>query len=200
LYFILPLRIILLSLIFNKKERENKMEQDLGLLLDASTTTETVDAGLPVDPTVDQTLPETADMSAGELGGSTSEETTDQSVDVLSPDASMSTGGSNGGVSAGQVGGVEGGVVAGSVGGVTAGEEVVDTPEDTCTELNPEDCICEEPTEGDMCVEEPATTETHTEVKKKDDDSCDQISITSPVLMVALFAAVIYRKFAIFSR
>lgn len=177
------------------------MEQDLGLLLDASTTTETADAGLPVDPAVDQTLPETADMTVEAVGGSTSEETVDQMVDVTSPDANIAVGGSEGGTSAGQVGGTEGGVVAGSQGGVTAGEEVVDTPVDECTEENPEDCVCQEPTEGDMCTEEPAATETQTEVKKaENEDSCDQISITSPVLMVALFAAVIYRKFAIFSR
>ncbi len=175
------------------------MEQDLGLLLDASTT-EAVDATLPVDPAADQALPETTDMSTNELGGSTPEETVDQSVEVVTTDVGLPTGGSEGGVSGGQAGGSEGGTTAGSVGGVTAGEEVVDAPVDECTEESPENCVCEEPVEGDMCTEE-SSTETQTEVKKAEkEDSCDQISITSPVLMVALFAAVIYRKIAVFSR
>ena len=170
------------------------MEQDLGLVVDAtveqssdmSVVTAGAEAGTMAG-TVGGTV-EGGSISGGEVAGTVGGEVVDQGTGEMpveggSQGGEVVSGGSaevSAGVTAGEV---SGGEVAGTVGGDMGG-----TTEEECTT----DCVCEEPTSGGMCVEE---TETHTEVQaqQKDDDSCNQSAMTSP-LMFLVFFAFLYRK------
>jgi hypothetical protein len=103
-----------------------------------------------------------------------------------------------GGTTAGAVGGEEvisagtdAGVVAGETAGVVAqgGEQVEE--EATCDEANPETCVCE-PTEENACEEQEVVAETQ-QPTKGEDDSCNQIGASSP-LMIAVIAAFTMKK------
>jgi len=103
-----------------------------------------------------------------------------------------------GGTTAGAVGGEEvisagtdAGVVAGETAGDVAqgGEQVEE--EATCDEANPETCVCE-PTEENACEEQEVVAETE-QPTKGEDDSCNQIGASSP-LMIAVIAAFTMKK------
>lgn len=103
-----------------------------------------------------------------------------------------------GGTTAGAVGGEEvisagtdAGVVAGETAGDVAqgGEQVEE--EATCDEANPETCVCE-PTEENACEEQEVVAETQ-QPTKGEDDSCNQIGASSP-LMIAVIAAFTMKK------
>ena len=109
-----------------------------------------------------------------------------------------------GGTTAGAVGGEEvisAGTDAGTAAGVVAGETAGDVAqggeqveeETTCDESNPETCVCE-PTEENTCEEQEVVAETQ-QTTKGEDDSCNQIGMTSP-LMIAVIAAFTMKKFS----
>jgi len=98
-------------------------------------------------------------------------------------------------VTAGTEGGVVGGVSAGVVAGETAGDVVQEEEqveeEAVCDEANPETCVCE-PTEENICEEQEVVAETQ-QPTKGEDDSCNQIGASSP-LMIAVIAAFTMKK------
>lgn len=103
-----------------------------------------------------------------------------------------------GGTTAGAVGGEEvisagtdAGVVAGTpAGDVAQGGEQIEE-EVTCDEANPETCVCE-PTEENACEEQEVVAETQ-QPTNGEDDSCNQIGASSP-LMIAVIAAFTMKK------
>ena len=175
------------------------MEQDLGLL-DSSIETTTTDAEVTGGTTTggsEVVAGTEAGVTAGSEGGSV-EGGADASLAGTtggdSPDLALG-GTVEGGVTAGEVAGMVAGTVAGASagveGGTTGGTEELGG--DTCDE----NCVCEEPTEGGMCVE---TTSEVSEPQKKDDDSCDQASLTSPIFMLIMFMAFFVKRLYSLSR
>jgi len=175
------------------------MEQDLGLLdstVDTTTTTDAEVTGGTTGGTEVVAGTEAGTTAGTELGG-TVEGGADASLagtpggDV--PDLAVGGGEApvEGGVTAGELAGMVAGLSAGTEGGTTGGTE--ETGGDTCTE----DCVCEEPETGGMCVETAAEV---TEPQKKDDDSCDQASLTSPIFMLIMFMAFFVKRLYSLSR
>ncbi len=105
------------------------------------------------------------------------------------------TAGTEAGVVAGSLGGEEvvtAGVVGGEVAGdVASGGEDVEDPVE-CDESRPETCMCVE-NEENACEEQDVVASTE-QPTKGEDDSCNQIGLSSPILMATLFAAVVMKR------
>ena len=65
--------------------------------------------------------------------------------------------------------------------------------EEVCDESKPETCVCEM-TDENSCEQEEVSSSVEQQ-SKKDDDSCNQLGMTSP-LMFAIFAAFTMKKFS----
>jgi hypothetical protein len=160
-----------------------------------------VDAGVVSDATVEQPVggePATGGTVGGTEAGSAAGVTagTEEVVAGTTAGEAPVAGEvvSEGGTTAGVVGGEEvisAGVVAGETAGdvVQGGEQVEE--EATCDEANPETCVCE-PTEENACEEQEVVAETE-QPTKGEDDSCNQIGASSP-LMIAVIAAFTMKK------
>lgn len=169
-----------------------------------------VDAGVVTDAAVEQPVGGEA-VTGGVVGGTEAGTVAGETVGV----AGGTTGGdapvagevvAEGGTTAGEVGGdvtvtagTEGGVVGGVSAGVAAGETAGDVAqggeqveeEAVCDEAHPETCVCE-PTEENACEEQEVVAETQ-QPTKGEDDSCNQIGASSP-LMIAVIAAFTMKK------
>ena len=132
------------------------------------------DLGLVVDATVEQS----SDMSVVTAG-------TEAGTMAGTVGGTVEGGSVSGGEVAGAVGGEVAGTVAGSVGGDMGGAV------EECTT----DCVCEEPTSGGMCVEE-NETQTEVQAQQKDDDSCNQSAMTSPLMFLIFFAFLLRKTFS----
>lgn len=157
-----------------------------------------VDAGVVTDAAVEQPVGGEA-VTGGVVGGTEAGTVAGETAGV----AGGTTGGdapvagevvAEGGTTAGEVG-VVGGVSAGDVAGETAGDvaqggEQVEE-EAVCDEAHPETCVCE-PTEENACEEQEVVAETQ-QPTKGEDDSCNQIGASSP-LMIAVIAAFTMKK------
>jgi|LauGreDrversion4_2_1035121.scaffolds.fasta_scaffold1316328_1 hypothetical protein len=169
-----------------------------------------VDAGVVTDAAVEQPVggeAVTGGMVGGTEAGTVAGETAGVTGGTTGGDAPVAGEVvAEGGTTAGEVGGdvtvtagTEGGVVGGVSVGVAAGETAGDVAqggeqveeEAVCDEVNPETCVCE-PTEENACQEQEVATETQ-QPTKGEDDSCNQIGASSP-LMIAVIAAFTMKK------
>jgi len=178
------------------------MEPDQLLVVDAGVSDASVEEPVGGEVATGGTVAgTTAGSEGGVVGGTTAGE--------------VAVGGDVGGTTAGAVGGEvveisagsEAGVVAGSVGGeevvtagvvggevegdVAQGGEVAEEPVE-CDESQPETCMCVA-TEETACEEQEVVASTE-QPTKGEDDSCNQIGLSSPILMATLFAAVVMKR------
>jgi len=165
-----------------------------------------VDAGVVADAAVEQPVGgevvtggteagTVAGETAGVVGGTTGGDAPVAGEVVAEGGTTAGEVGGEVTVTAGTEGGVVGGVSAGVVAGETAGDVVQEEEqveeEAVCDEANPETCVCE-PTEENICEEQEVVAETQ-QPTKGEDDSCNQIGASSP-LMIAVIAAFTMKK------
>ena len=158
------------------------MEQDQLLVVDAGVSDVSVEQ--PVDGEV-VTGGTVAGTTAGSEGGVIAGGTTAGTVG-----GEVVTAGTEAGVVAGSLGGEEvvtAGVVGGEVAGdVAPGGEDVEGPVE-CDESQPETCMCVE-NEENVCEEQDVVASTE-QPTKGEDDSCNQLGVTNPLLMLIVFSA-----------
>ena len=166
------------------------MEPDQLLVVDAGVSDASVEQPVGGEVVTGGTVAgTTAGSEGGVVGGTTAGEV------AVGGDVGGTIAGSEAGVVAGSVGGEEvvtAGVVGGEVAGdVAQGGEVAEEPVE-CDESQPETCMCVA-TEETACEEQEVVASTE-QPTKGEDDSCNQIGLSSPILMATLFAAVVMKR------